>query len=66
MNLNINTSDSQDLNQPESQPELVKKYAGHSQGSDEFDPTNGWIVQERGVKTAKWYDTNGKLKEKIL
>ncbi len=52
MDLNINTSDSEFLNQP-----VVEK---------KVDKSEGYIVVERGVKTYKWVDKDGNWQEKKI
>lgn len=62
-NFNINTSDSESLNQ-----EPVKKYRGDAKGTDDFDPTKGYIVHDKatGEKIAKWVGPDGIFREKRI
>jgi len=76
MGLNVNTSDSEFLNQPESsKDEVCKKgscecnpekpkgvYRGDARGKKE----DGYVVIYKGQKIRKWVDADGKWQEEIL
>jgi len=66
MSLNINTSDSEFLNQEPEKP--MKKYQGECRGGDSWSPDNGYTVTVRGRAVEKvWFDKDGKeYREKIL
>ena len=59
MSLNVNTSDSPELNQSETPNE---KYKGDAQGRQQ----DGYIIEEKGRRIQKWVDKDGNWKEKVL
>ncbi len=58
MDLNVNKSDSKDLNK---EPENEKSAA-----PEEFNSTTGYFVEEDGKRIAKWIGKDGKQHEKII
>ena len=76
MNLNVNTSDSPDLNKPEEnwkeraceQIENDKKRVslGISLNPNHITIDNSYTITERGKKVKKWIDNQGKWHEQVL
>ncbi len=62
MGLNINASDSNQLNQPEEKKKAKEEHTG----SEKYTPETGYVVYERDQKIQRWIDKDGNWQEKVL